>query len=81
MAKGLSVHISTENPYGDLVLAKIPQLLSSVDRNPYSPTYGCADRAFWHYRTMVDYAAPIHQEIALTLAIALDRDKIFINSC
>ncbi len=75
MAKGLSVHISTENPYGDLVLAKIPQLLSSVDRNPYSPTYGCADRAFWHYRTMVDYAAPIHQEIALTLAIALDRDE------
>ncbi|MCC7264388.1 MAG: hypothetical protein IT369_17900 [Candidatus Latescibacteria bacterium] len=40
-----------------------------ADRNPCSPTYGCFDRGYWHYRTLIDYAAPLHQENALTLAI------------
>lgn len=57
-------------PYGQLVLGCLPRLLSMVDRNPCSPTYGCFDRGFWHYRTLVDYAAPLHQESALTLVIA-----------
>ena len=62
-------------PYGDLVIGQIPRLLSQIDRNPYSPTYGCGDRAFWHYRTMTDYAAPLHQEVALTLAIAWQQKR------
>jgi hypothetical protein len=62
-------------PYGDLVIGQIPRLLSHIDRNPYSPTYGCGDRAFWHYRTMIDYAAPLHQEVALTLAIAWQQKR------
>ena len=66
------VHDLQENLYEAVVLDRIPQLLSQVDRNPFSPTYGCADRAFWHYRTMTDYASPIHQEIVLTLAIVLE---------
>lgn len=57
-------------PYGSLVLGGVPRLLSMADRNPCSPTYGCFDRGFWHYRTLIDYAAPIHQEAALTLVIA-----------
>ena len=62
-------------PYGHLIIAQIPQLLSMADRNPFSPTYGCFDRGFWHYRTMTDYAAPIYQEAALTLIIATQCDK------
>ena len=72
MSVDKSVPQLQENPYEAVVLDRIPQLLSYVDRNPFSPTYGCADRAFWHYRTMTDYASPIHQEMALTLAIALE---------
>lgn len=59
-----------ELPYGKLVVQCMPRLLSALDRNPYSPTYGCFDRGYWHYRTLVDYAAPLHQEAALTLVIA-----------
>jgi hypothetical protein len=57
-------------PYGQLVRDCLPRMLSMVDRNPCSPTYGCFDRGFWHYRTLIDYAAPLHQEGALTLVIA-----------
>lgn len=60
----------TRLPYGGLVRTCLPRLLSLVDRNPCSPTYGCFDRGYWHYRTLIDYPAPLHQENALTLAIA-----------
>lgn len=60
----------TALPYGGLVWGCLPRLLSMVDRNPCSPTYGCFDRGYWHYRTLVDFAAPLHQEAALTLVIA-----------
>lgn len=56
--------------YSELVWGCLPRLLSMADRNPCSPTYGCFDRGYWHYRTLVDYAAPLHQEAALTLVIA-----------
>lgn len=72
MSVDKSEHRLQENPYEAVVLDRIPQLLSFVDRNPFSSTYGCGDRAFWHYRTMTDYASPIYQEMALTLAIALE---------
>ena len=73
MSADKSVPRHQDNPYEAVVLDRIPQLLSFVDRNPFSPTYGCGDRAFWHYRTMTDYASPIHQEMALTLAVALEQ--------
>jgi hypothetical protein len=71
------------NPYGSLVIGCIPKLMSMVDRNPFSSTFGCGDRAYWHYRTMTDYAAPIHQEIVLSLAITLSHpsaDNTYRNS-
>lgn len=58
------------SPFGQLVEDCLPRILSLGDRNPCSPTYGCFDRGYWHYRTLIDYAAPLHQENALTLAIA-----------
>ena len=33
-------------------LSYVPHLTQLVDRNPYSPTYGCFDREYWHYRTL-----------------------------
>ena len=63
------------SPYSTLVLGQMPRLLSQIDRNPFSPTYGCGDRAYWHYRTMTDYAAPLHQEVALTLALVWQQQR------
>lgn len=54
--------------YATLALPYIPRLLHLIDRNPYSPTYGCFDRAYWHYRTM-DFPCGMSQEFVLPLAL------------
>ncbi len=54
--------------YVELALPYIPRLLHLVDQNPYSKTYGCMDRAFWHYRTM-DFPCGMSQEMVLPLAL------------
>ena len=59
--------------YAQLALPYIPRLLQLIDANPYSPTYGCFDRAFWHYRTM-DFPCGMSQEFVLPLALVYARD-------
>jgi len=54
-------------------LAEIPKLLTLLDRNPHSPTYGCFDRKFWHYR-IIDFPSGMAQEFALPLALAYQLD-------
>ena len=54
--------------YVELALPYIPRLLHLIDQNPYSKTYGCLDRAFWHYRTM-DFPCGMSQEMVLPLAL------------
>jgi hypothetical protein len=58
--------------YVELALPYIPRLLHLVDQNPYSRTYGCLDRAFWHYRTM-DFPCGMSQEMVLPLALVYAR--------
>jgi hypothetical protein len=53
--------------YAQAALSQIPRLLASVDRNPMSPTYGCFDRQFWHYRT-ASFPSEMYQEAVLPLA-------------
>ena len=50
------------------VLPEIPKLLTLLDRTPVSPTYGCFDRAYWHYRT-IDFPCGMSQEFVLPLAL------------
>lgn len=50
-------------------LSQIPRILGFMDRDPSSNTYGCADRAYWHYRTS-DFANARFQEASLVLALA-----------
>jgi len=50
-------------------LAYIPTLLELVDRNRFSPTYGCFDRAYWHFRVS-DFPCGMSQEFGLPLALA-----------
>lgn len=55
--------------YAFEALRCLPRLILMVDGNPYSPTYGCFDRSFWHYRTM-DFPCGMNQEFVLPLALA-----------
>ena len=50
-------------------LAELPKILTLQDRTPVSPTYGCFDRAYWHYR-MMDFPCGMSQEFVLPLALA-----------
>jgi hypothetical protein len=59
--------------YVELALPYIPRLLQLIDRNPYSRTYGCFDRAYWHYRTM-DFPCGMSQEFVLPLALVYAKE-------
>lgn len=54
-------------------LAHIPKLLTLQDRNRHSPTYGCFDRNFWHYKT-IDFPSGMAQEFVWPLAMAYVMD-------
>lgn len=54
-------------------LAEIPRLLMLQDRVPVSATYGCFDRAYWHYRIM-DFPSGMAQKLVLPLALAWSLD-------
>jgi len=51
------------------IVRTIPRLLSLLDRNPNSPTYGCFDRNYWHYKTQTDFPAATYQHGVLILAL------------
>lgn len=54
-------------------LAEMPKLLTLMDRNPHSPTYGCFDRNYWHYR-IIDFPSGMAQEFVWPLALAYATD-------
>ncbi len=54
-------------------LNEIPKLLTLQDRNPHSPTYGCFDRNYWHYK-VADFPSGMSQEFVWPLALAVDVD-------
>ncbi|OWY66802.1 hypothetical protein B7486_34640 [cyanobacterium TDX16] len=54
-------------------IAQIPKILTLMDRNVHSPTYGCCDRNFWHYK-IIDFPSGMAQEFILPLALAYDTD-------
>jgi hypothetical protein len=65
MSTGATENIS---PYYRIVLQGIPVILTNLDRDPGSPTYGCFDRDYWHYKVH-DFADAVLQQSALTLAL------------
>jgi len=54
--------------YKNIVLSQIPRVLSLMDRNKDSDTYGCFDRPYWHYKT-IDFPNSRLQEGILLLAL------------
>ena len=55
-------------------LSQIPVILTLQDRNPHSPTYGCFDRNFWHYK-IIDFPSGMAQEFVFPLALAYHSDS------
>jgi len=49
-------------------LEQIPKILTLLDRNQHSKTYGCFDRNYWHYR-IIDFPSGMSQELVLPLAL------------
>lgn len=54
--------------YATEALSYLPKILGLVDRNILSPTYGCFDRSFWHYK-VIDFPSGMAQECVLPLAL------------
>ena len=56
------------NPYLNFVMNNIvPRILTKLDRDYTSQTYGCFDRKYWHYR-INDFPSLIEQQPMLALA-------------
>ncbi|MDQ6705294.1 MAG: hypothetical protein M3Z85_04930, partial [Acidobacteriota bacterium] len=54
-------------------LAQIPKILTLQDRNAHSPTYGCFDRNYWHYK-IIDFPSGMAQEFVWPLALVYSLD-------
>ncbi|MBI3336777.1 hypothetical protein HYZ98_04415 [Candidatus Peregrinibacteria bacterium] len=59
--------------YANKALSQIPRLLSLLDRNPYSPTYGCFKRTYWLDKT-VDFPDALPQFGVLSLSLVYTQD-------
>ncbi|TSC72490.1 MAG: hypothetical protein G01um101438_574 [Parcubacteria group bacterium Gr01-1014_38] len=59
--------------YAVSAFRSLPRLLSLLDRNPLSPTYGCFHRDYWLYRTS-DFPDAVRQFGVHALALAYAAD-------
>src|SRR4029078_21578 len=60
--------IMSRELFGRAALDLIPKILTLQDRNAHSPTYGCFDRNFWHYK-IIDFPSGILQEAVCVPAL------------
>ena len=51
-------------------LALIPKILTLQDRNAHSPTYGCFDRNFWHYK-IIDFPSGMAAEFVIPVCVMI----------
>lgn len=58
----------TKEIYAQKAISQIPRLLTCLDRNPFSLTYGCFNREFWLTRTR-DFPDAIAQFGTLSLSL------------
>lgn len=68
--------------YQSFVLKNIYKVLSQIDRNKSSLTYGSCDRNYWHLKIR-DFSSAILQQTSLTLALLYKNDfkgNIYYNN-
>ena len=63
-----------KNIFLQQALAQIPNILSRLDTNPHSPTYGCFDLNFWHHK-ITDFPTGTAIECVWPLALAYDTNS------
>ena len=51
--------------YYSNILNKSQRIFTALDRDPHSPTYGCFDRDYWHYKIR-DFSSMILHQASLT---------------
>lgn len=56
------------NFYEEFIFNNLRRLLTQIDRDSDSPTFGSCDRNYWHYKIR-DFSSAILQQSALTLTI------------
>jgi hypothetical protein len=61
--------MSHRDLFASEAITQIPKILTLMDRNVHSPTYGCCDRNFWQYK-IIDFPSGMAQEFVLPLALA-----------
>lgn len=61
-------HESKAPLLADLVVPQIRRARALTDLNPASLTYGCADRAYWYYRTLTNFPGATWQQLMLAFA-------------
>ncbi|MDP3990739.1 MAG: hypothetical protein Q8P63_00295 [Candidatus Nealsonbacteria bacterium] len=65
--------------YKKNLLDCFPRIISCCDRNKYSPSFGCFDRSFWHYK-IIDTPSVRLQEGSLILTLLyLDSETQFFH--
>lgn len=57
--------------YTDFILKNMPRVLTQIDRDKHSKTYGSCDRSHWHLKIR-DFTSAILQQSGLALAIVYD---------
>ena len=65
--------VGSADAYRKEALDQIPRLLSLMDRNAFSPTYGCADRTYWLDKS-IDFSSAIMQYSVHSLALVYAHD-------
>ncbi len=58
----------------------IPRMLSLIDRDYDSETYGCCDRNYWMYK-ISDFSSGIIQQCSLTLSLLYSNSDYFNSDC
>lgn len=65
--------VSRINYYTGYILSNMPRVLTQIDRDKDSKTYGSCDRNFWHLKIR-DFSSAILQQTSLTLALIYKLD-------
>lgn len=65
---------SSFNPYRQHIEYMVPRVISMCNRNSLSKHYGCFDRNFWHFKTIIDFPSATYQQSVLGFA-QLHSDK------
>jgi hypothetical protein len=55
--------------YRELALNAMRRLISRLDRRPWSPTFGCFDREYWHYKTLIEFPRADFQQCLWGLSL------------